>query len=224
METIKLVPVYQCANGHVICKVCIEKLNNCPICRNDSTLVRSLKLENIVEKLEGIQPEKMGPTTAKLKWGKGSVRSYGTINGPNRVASIPENLRQATSRQATPRQATIPRNATPRQATPRQASTPRQATPMQSTIIVQPAGPWLATTPRQATPRQATPRQATTMINNRNFRAECTNGLIRFCKFLGLFIGFCAFAFFCYLVYYIIKLWVQWWLENCDPLPRSQWC
>ena len=106
METIKSVPVYQCANGHVICKICIEKLNNCPICRNDSALVRSLKLENIVEKLEGIQPEKMGPTAAKPKWGNGSVRSYGTISGPNQVASIPANLRQATPGQATPRQAT----------------------------------------------------------------------------------------------------------------------
>ena len=118
METIKSVPVYQCANGHVICKICIEKLNNCPICRNDSALVRSLKLENIVEKLEGIQPEKMGPTTAKPKWGNGSVRSYGTINGPTQVASIPANPRQATPRQATPRQAT-PRQTTPWQATPR---------------------------------------------------------------------------------------------------------
>ena len=115
METIKSVPVYQCANGHVICKICIEKLNNCPICRNDSALVRSLKLENIVEKLEGIQPEKMGPTTAKPKWGNGSVRSYGTISGPNQVASIPANPRQATPRQATPRQA-MPQQAMPREA------------------------------------------------------------------------------------------------------------
>ena len=83
METIKSVPVYQCTNGHVICKVCIEKLDNCPICRNDSALVRSLKLENIVQRLEGIQPKKMGSTTATThlqKWGKGSVKSYGTIN------------------------------------------------------------------------------------------------------------------------------------------------
>ena len=57
METINSVPVYQCANGHVICKGCIEKLNNCPICRNDSLLRRSLKLEKIVQRLEGFQPE-----------------------------------------------------------------------------------------------------------------------------------------------------------------------
>jgi hypothetical protein len=185
METIKSVPVFQCANGHVICKVCIAKLNNCPICRNDSALVRSLKLENIVEKLEGIQPEKMGPTTAKIKWGKGSVRSYGTINGPTQVGSVLENPRQV-----------MPRQDTSRQATPMQATT-REATP------------------RQAMPRRAPPRQATQLWRNR---------LIRFCKFLGLIIGFCAFAFFCYLVYYFIKSYVQWWSENCYPLPRSQWC
>ena len=175
METIKSVPVYQCANGHVICKVCIEKLNKCPICRNDSALVRSLKLENIVEKLEGIKPEKMGPTTAKLKWGKGSVKSYGTINGPNQVASIPANPRQATPRQATPRQATprqgtprmeMPRQATPRQVMPRQATprqeTHRQATPKKEMPKFQPYQALLSirlATPKQVMSRQATPRQ-----------------------------------------------------------------
>ena len=66
METIKSVPVYQCANGHVICKGCIEKLNNCPICRNDSELRRSLKLEDIVQRLEGIQPENLGSPHSRI--------------------------------------------------------------------------------------------------------------------------------------------------------------
>ena len=95
METIKSVPVYQCANGHVICKGCIAKLNNCPICRNDSELRRSLKLEDIVQRLEGIQPENEKTTTAKpnlQKWGKGSVRAYGTINDHNRESRIEHNL------------------------------------------------------------------------------------------------------------------------------------
>ena len=65
METIKSVPVYQCTNGHVMCKECIEKLNNCPLCRNDSVLVRSLKLENIVQRLHPFHPENMRPATAK---------------------------------------------------------------------------------------------------------------------------------------------------------------
>ena len=101
-ETIKSVPVYQCTNGHVICKNCIEKLNNCPICRNDSALVRNLKLENIVQRLEGIQPENEGHTTATRnlqKWGQGSVRSYGTIDGPNQEALIePSAVRQPSVR------------------------------------------------------------------------------------------------------------------------------
>jgi hypothetical protein len=120
-ETIKSVPVYQCTNGHVICKYCIEKLNNCPICRNDSAPARNLQIEKIVQRLEGIQPENEGPATGTpnlQKWGKGSVRSYGTINGPNQMTSIEINP-QTNPRQATPRQAT-PRQATPRQATPRQ--------------------------------------------------------------------------------------------------------
>ena len=98
METIKSVPVYQCANGHVICKDCIKKLNNCPICRNDKALVRILKLEKIVQRLEGIPPENGGPTTVKpniQKWGMESVRSYGTINGPNQEPHIEIPLSQA---------------------------------------------------------------------------------------------------------------------------------
>ena len=120
-ETIKSVPVYQCNNGHVICKECIKELNNCPICRNDSAPARSLQLEKLVHRLEGIQPKNEGPNTGTPnlpKWGKGSVRSYGTINEPNQVTSIAINP-QTNPRQATPRQAT-PRQAIPRQATPRQ--------------------------------------------------------------------------------------------------------
>ena len=86
MDTIKSVPVYQCANGHVICQGCIDKLNNCPICRNDSELRRSLKLEDIVQRIEGIQPEneKTGTALSNLKkWGKGSDRVYRTTNSPN---------------------------------------------------------------------------------------------------------------------------------------------
>ena len=108
VETIKSVPVYQCANGHVICKDCIQKLKNCPICRNDSELRRSLKLEDIVQRLEGIQPEHVGPPTGTpnlQKWGKGFVRSYGTINGPNQVTPIGINV-QANPGHATARQVT----------------------------------------------------------------------------------------------------------------------
>ena len=121
METIKSVPVYQCNNGHVICKDCIKKLNNCPICRNDSAPARSLQLEKIVERLEGIQPENEGTIAPKpnlQKWGIGSVRSYGTINEPNQVTheiNTQSNHGQAMSWQATPHQA-MPRQTMPRQA------------------------------------------------------------------------------------------------------------
>ena len=77
------------------CKDCIEKLNNCPICRNDSELRRSLKLENIVQRLEGIQPENEKNTTASpnlQNWGKESFSVYGTINGPNKDPHMELNL------------------------------------------------------------------------------------------------------------------------------------
>ena len=95
METIKSVPVYQCANGHVICTGCIEKLNNCPICRNNSALVRILKLENIVQRLEDIKPENVETTTATptlTKWGTRSGSVYIPINGHNQETRIDLNL------------------------------------------------------------------------------------------------------------------------------------
>jgi hypothetical protein len=167
METIKSVPVYQCANGHVICKDCIEKLNNCPICRNDSELRRSLKLENIVQRLEGIKP--VGPPTPTpnlQKWGKGFVRSYGTINRPNQEPHIETPIPQATTlhelvRQADINQAAIRaiRQPSSRQSVVRQPSIngPNQVT----SIGINPQANTRQATPRQATPRQATPRQAT---------------------------------------------------------------
>ena len=51
IEPLLSVPIHQCINGHVVCNDCIAKLNNCPICRNDSTLIRNLMLEEIIEKI-----------------------------------------------------------------------------------------------------------------------------------------------------------------------------
>ena len=52
-ETIDSVPIYQCRNGHVVCKNCHTKLETCPICRElrDGS-IRCLKLEEMVETLQ----------------------------------------------------------------------------------------------------------------------------------------------------------------------------
>ena len=52
-ETINSVPIYQCRNGHVVCKNCHPKLETCPICRElrDGS-IRNLKLEEMVERLQ----------------------------------------------------------------------------------------------------------------------------------------------------------------------------
>ena len=54
-QTIDSVPIYQCLNGHVVCKDCHPKLENCPICRDDQLYdgpisLRNLKLEEIVKR------------------------------------------------------------------------------------------------------------------------------------------------------------------------------
>ena len=58
-ETIDSVPIYQCQNGHVVCKSCHPKLKTCSICRvdiikkaNRDGPIRNLKLEEMVERLQ----------------------------------------------------------------------------------------------------------------------------------------------------------------------------
>ena len=71
IKLIETTPIHQCTDGHVICKNCIPKLNNvrvrdplffhfrkvCPTCKNYSTLSRNLIIEQVIEKLDEIQPE-----------------------------------------------------------------------------------------------------------------------------------------------------------------------
>ena len=240
METIKSVPVYQCNNGHVICKDCIKKLINCPICRNDSAPARNLQLEKIVERLEGIQPEYEGPTTAKpnlQKWGEGSVRSYGTINGPNQGPRIESNL------QATPTLHYLPTYATLRLATPRQAA-PRQVTSNQDGTINGPnrgprIEPNLQATPglhylptyatlRLATPREAAPRQATSNRDEESALLQgdmvenMTQSIKTFFKNVGTFIGFIIITLLAILGIFglcvIFVLIIQ--LLHCGYLPK----
>ena len=75
-DKIKSGPIYQCTNGHITCRNCIPKLESCPICRNNSTPVRNLKLEQIVQKLNSIQLENTEDTSNEtpknLNWKKGS--------------------------------------------------------------------------------------------------------------------------------------------------------
>ena len=179
MEIIKSVPVYQCANGHVICMDCIEQLHNCPICRNDSELRRSLKLENIVQRLEGIQPENVGPPTGTRnlqKWGKRFVRSYGTINGSNQAAPIGINL----------------------QANPEQA---RRQTRRESRIMINNQEVESA---RQVITRPITTRagQAALQRNRARNRGECLCSIIG--NFIILLVGMLTLFIVCCLVYFLI--------------------
>ena len=71
IKLIKTTPIHQCTDGHVICKDCIPKLNIvrvrdplffhfrkvCPTCKNYTTLSRNLIIEQVIEKLDEIQPE-----------------------------------------------------------------------------------------------------------------------------------------------------------------------
>ena len=55
--TIDSAPVFQCHNGHVVCKDCHPKLGTCPICRDanlyDTPMaIRNLKLEEIVKRIQ----------------------------------------------------------------------------------------------------------------------------------------------------------------------------
>ena len=75
-ETIDTVPIYQCRNGHVVCKNCHTKLETCPICRQlHDGPIRNLKLEEMVLSLsegtkklalESIQINPIWPETPNL--------------------------------------------------------------------------------------------------------------------------------------------------------------
>ena len=43
-------PIYQCVNGHIICKECQEKVDTCPVCRDDMFEIRNLVVEKILQK------------------------------------------------------------------------------------------------------------------------------------------------------------------------------
>jgi hypothetical protein len=79
MKPIKLAPIHQCTNGHVVCKDCIPKCNNCPICRNNSAISRNLIFEQIVEKFSAFELAKEEPSEKPKdqKWGKGFVSGGG---------------------------------------------------------------------------------------------------------------------------------------------------
>ena len=67
-------PIHQCTNGHIVCKNCVTKLENCPICRNNSKLARNLIFEQIIEKFSALElANEEPPEKAKLqKWGQRS--------------------------------------------------------------------------------------------------------------------------------------------------------
>ena len=44
-------PIYQCANGHLLCKTCHPKLERCPCCRKSLSGIRSLHAETTVRKI-----------------------------------------------------------------------------------------------------------------------------------------------------------------------------
>ena len=94
IEAIRSAPIHQCTNGHVICKNCILKLENCPICRSDSKLARNLMLEQIIAKIYGPQQVKEHSyEKSKLEeWGHGSARVHFSNDGPNEEPTIQLNL------------------------------------------------------------------------------------------------------------------------------------
>ena len=87
-------PIHQCANGHVVCKNCITKLEHCPICRNNSKLARNLIFEQIVENFTTLELANEGSSEKPelQKWGQGYVSVNLSNNGQNREHSVKVNL------------------------------------------------------------------------------------------------------------------------------------
>ena len=93
-ESIKLAPIHQCINGHVICKHCITRLEDCPICENNSKIARNLVFEQIIGNFSASQLIYEGSSEKpKLqKWGRGSVNASFSNYGPNEGPNVHLNL------------------------------------------------------------------------------------------------------------------------------------
>ena len=94
VEPIKSAPIHQCANGHLVCKDCISKMDNCPICRNDSTIAKNLIFEQIIGNFSTFELGYVGPSEKPevQKWGHGFVSASFSNNGPNVEPSVQINL------------------------------------------------------------------------------------------------------------------------------------
>jgi hypothetical protein len=44
-------PIYQCENGHIICKACHQRLTVCPSCRKPLGNIRCMYAEQMLEKV-----------------------------------------------------------------------------------------------------------------------------------------------------------------------------
>ena len=97
MKSIKSAPIHQCTNGHVVCKDCIPKCENCPICRNDSTIGRNLIFEQIIEKFSAFElaKEESSEKPKIQKWGKGFVSGAPFSNEPTSNGILETYLNQA---------------------------------------------------------------------------------------------------------------------------------
>ena len=43
-------PIYQCENGHIVCKSCFPKCEKCPQCNMKMTKCRNLHLEKLIDR------------------------------------------------------------------------------------------------------------------------------------------------------------------------------
>ena len=92
MEQIKLGPIHQCTNGHITCRNCIPKLENCPICRNNSDPARNLILEQILRNIENSEANHQVTSTSNsvsLKWKPSRV--HHSNNESNNIETIDVN-------------------------------------------------------------------------------------------------------------------------------------
>ena len=91
---IRSTPIHQCANGHIVCNNCISKLENCLICRYDSTIARNLVFEQIIENFSAIELANKGPPEKPelQKWRQGFVSPSFSNNGANQAPSVQLNI------------------------------------------------------------------------------------------------------------------------------------
>jgi len=77
-------PIYQCKNGHLICKSCHSRVKICPVCRaqlSDAAPLRNLTAEHMIDNLNNNEAKSQHTEAVRPKYSKATLMCRNKENG-----------------------------------------------------------------------------------------------------------------------------------------------